>query len=114
MQQKVPFARIRLLDAVAAKEKAPFVAVWTEPDVVCSEKVTFDPLIRRPVDLFEKEPRKGNSEVHLHTATKLAKIRQRTSEEIGNKHTHKRCSNYTRYKIQDILYDTNTEITDIV
>ena len=30
MQQKVPFARIRLLDAVAAKQKAPFAAVWRE------------------------------------------------------------------------------------
>ena len=45
--------------------------MWTEPGVVCSEKVTFDPLTRRPVDLFEKEPLKGNSEVHLHTATKF-------------------------------------------
>ena len=26
MQQKVPFVRIRLLDAVAAKQKAPFAA----------------------------------------------------------------------------------------
>ena len=31
MQQKAPFARIRLLDAVAAKQKAPFAAVWVEP-----------------------------------------------------------------------------------
>ena len=30
MQQKAPFARIRLLDAVAAKQKAPFAAVWRE------------------------------------------------------------------------------------
>ena len=27
MQQKVPFARIRFLDAVAAKQKVPFAAV---------------------------------------------------------------------------------------
>ena len=27
----------------------------------------FDPLTCRPVDLFEKEPLKGNCEVHLHT-----------------------------------------------
>ena len=27
----------------------------------------FDPLTRRPVDLFEKEPLKGNCEVHVHT-----------------------------------------------
>ena len=30
-----------------------------------------DPLTRRPVDLFEKEPLKGNSEVHLHIPTKF-------------------------------------------
>ena len=30
MQQKVPFARIRLLDVVAAKQKEPFAAVWRE------------------------------------------------------------------------------------
>ena len=42
-----------------------------KPGVVCSEKVTFDPLIRWPVDLFKKEPLKGNSEVHLHTPTKF-------------------------------------------
>ena len=30
-----------------------------------------DPLTRRAVDLFEKEPLKGNSEVHLHTPTKF-------------------------------------------
>ena len=33
VQQKVPFARIRLLDAVAAKHKAPFAAVWREAGV---------------------------------------------------------------------------------
>ena len=30
VQQKAPFARIRLLDAVAAKQKARFAAVWRE------------------------------------------------------------------------------------
>ena len=30
VQQKVPSARIRLLDAVAAKQEAPFAAVWRE------------------------------------------------------------------------------------
>ena len=28
----------------------PFAAVWSQPGVVCSEKVTFDPLTRRPID----------------------------------------------------------------
>ena len=45
--------------------------MWTEPGVVFSEKVTFDPLTRRPIDLFKKEPLKDNSEVHLHTVTKF-------------------------------------------
>ena len=30
----------------------------------------FDSLSRRPVDLFEKEPLKGNCEVHLHTPSR--------------------------------------------
>ena len=39
-----------------------------------------DPLTRRPVDLFEKEPLKGNSEVHLHTPTKFGEDR---SKDLG-------------------------------
>ena len=30
----------------------------------------FDPLTCRPVDLFEKEPLKGNCEVHIHTLSR--------------------------------------------
>ena len=40
---------IRLLDAVRLlldKDAVPFAAVWSQPGVVCSEKVTFDPLTR--------------------------------------------------------------------
>ena len=73
MQQKVPFARIRLLDAVAAKQKAPFAAVRREAGAYNIVESESDPLTRRPADLFEKEPLKGNSEVHLHTATKFGK-----------------------------------------
>ena len=53
-----------------------------------------DPLTRRPVDLFEKEPLKGNSEVHLHTPTKFG---EDPSKDLGGdrEHTHKRCSNYS-------------------
>ena len=61
-----------------------------------------DPLTRRPVDLFEKEPLKGNSEVHLHTPTKFGEDR---SKDLGgdreqtdrqtNRQTDKRCSIYS-------------------
>ena len=48
-----------------------------------------DPLTRRPADLFEKEPLKGNSEVHLHTATKFG---EDPSKDLGGDreqtHTH--------------------------
>ena len=71
VQQKVPFTRIRLLDAVTAKQKAPFAAVWREAGAYNIVENESDPLTRRPVDLFEKEPLKGNSEVHLHTPTKF-------------------------------------------
>ena len=86
MQQKVPFSLIR-----CSSSKSPFAAVcvewgWHIYNIVESES---DPLTRRAIDLFKKEPLKGNSEVHLHTPTKLAKIGQRTSEEIGNKQTDK-------------------------
>ena len=61
-----------------------------------------DPLTRRPVDLFEKEPLKGNSEVHLHTPTKFGEDR---SKDLGgdreqtdrqtDRQTDKRCSIYS-------------------
>ena len=111
MQQKVPFARIRLLDAVAAKQKAPFAAVWREAgtyNIVESESDPFtrrpfdifkkephkgnsfrksDPLTRRPIDLFEKEPLKGNSEVRLHTPTKSG---EDPSKDLGGDREHTR------------------------
>ena len=53
-----------------------------------------DPLTRRPVDLFEKEPLKGKWEVHLHTLTKFG---EDPSKDLGGdrEQTHKRCSNYS-------------------
>ena len=61
-----------------------------------------DPLTRRPVDLFEKEPLKGNSEVHLHTPIKfgedpskdLGGDREQTERQT-DRQTDKRCSNYS-------------------
>ena len=53
-----------------------------------------DPLTRRAVDLFEKEALKGNSEVHLHTATKFGE--DPSKDPVGDReHTNKRCSNYS-------------------
>ena len=61
-----------------------------------------DPLTRRAVDLFEKEPLKGNSEVHLHTPTKfdedLSKDRGGDREQTDrqtDRQTDKRCSIYS-------------------
>ena len=75
-----------------------------------------DPLTRRAVDLFEKEPLKGNSEVHLHTPTKFGEDR---SKDLGgdreqtdrqtNRQTDKRCSIYSMicllnfYKQHDLI-----------
>ena len=42
----IPVEGIRLLDAVCLLLGTPFAAVWSQPGVVCSEKVTFDPLTR--------------------------------------------------------------------
>ena len=66
-----------------------------------------DPLTRRAVDLFEKEPLKGNSEVHLHTPTKFGEDR---SKDLGgdreqtdrqtNRQTDKRCSIYSMIQHQ--------------
>ena len=46
------FARIILLDAVAAKQKAPFAAVCREAGAYNIVESESDPLTRRPVDLF--------------------------------------------------------------
>ena len=86
--------RIRLC-SWGTKAKGAFCSCvawgWRLYNIVESES---DPLTRRTVDLFEKEPLKGKWEV-----------RQRTSGEIGNKHTNKhthtnkRCSNYSMITI---------------
>ena len=74
-----------------------------------------DPLTRRAVDLFEKEPLKGNSEVHLHTPTKFGEDR---SKDLGgdreqtdrqtNRQTDKRCSIYSMI----IKHHNVTPLTD--
>ena len=76
MQQKVPFSLIR-----CSSSKVAFCSCveWGCHiyNIVESES---DPLTRRVVDLFEKEPLKGNSEVHLHTPTKFGEDR---SKDLG-------------------------------
>ena len=76
MQQKVPFSLIR-----CSSNKVAFCSCvewgWHIHNIVESES---DPLTRRAVDLFEKEPLKGNSEVHLHTPTKFGEDR---SKDLG-------------------------------
>ena len=57
-----------------------------------------DPLTRRAVDLFEKKPLKGNSEVHLHTPTKFGEDRSKDlggDREQTDRQADKRCSIYS-------------------
>ena len=98
MQQKVPFSLIS-----CSSSKVAFCSCvewgWHIYNIVESES---DPLTRRAVDLLEKEPLKGNSEVHLHTPTKFGEDR---SKDLGgdreqtdrqtNRQTDKRCSIYS-------------------
>ena len=85
VQQKAPFAQIRLLDAVAAKQKARFAAVWREAgtyhNIVESES--------DPLTFSKKNPSRANGRSTYIQPPSLAKIRQRTSEEIGNTQTNK-------------------------
>ena len=53
-----------------------------------------DPLTRRPVDLFEKEPLKGKWEVNLHTPTKFGEDPSKDLA-VHREQTNKRCSNYS-------------------
>ena len=76
-----------------------------------------DPLTRRAVDLFEKEPLKGNSEVNLHTPTKFGEDR---SKDLGgdreqtdrqtNRQTDKRCSIYSM--ISDNYINATRQLSD--
>ena len=110
MQQKVPFSLIR-----CSSSKVAFCSCvewgWHIYNIVESES---DPLTRRAVDLFEKEPLKGNSEVHLHTPTKFGEDR---SKDLGgdreqtdrqtNRQTDKRCSIYSMMLYVYLDYNTS-------
>ena len=106
MQQKVPFSLIR-----CSSSKVAFCSCvewgWHIYNIVESES---DPLTCRAVDLFEKEPLKGNSEVHLHTPTKFGEDR---SKDLGgdreqtdrqtNRQTDKRCSIYSMITVTSLI-----------
>ena len=77
-----------------------------------------DPLTRRPVDLFEKEPLKGNSEVHLHTPTKFG---EDPSKDLGgdreqtDKQTDRqidRQTNAARFIVSYDLWHSSTNDTN--
>ena len=98
MQQKVPFSLIS-----CSSSKVAFCSCvewgWHIYNIVESES---DPLTRRAVDLFEKEPLKGNSKVHLHTPTKFGEDRlkdlggdREQTDRQTNRQTDKRCSIYS-------------------
>ena len=76
----IPVEGIRLLGAVCLllgkRCHVPFAAVWSQPGVVCSEKVMFDPLTFSKKNPSRAIPRS----TYIHPPS-LAKIRQRTSEE---------------------------------
>ena len=68
-----------------------------------------DPLTRRAIDLFKKEPLKGNSEVHLHTPTKFGEDRSKDlggDREQTDRQTGKRCSIYSM--IHKVITTANT------
>ena len=95
-QQKVPFSLIRCSSSNAKGAYCSCVAWGLRIyNIVESES---DPLTRRPIDLFEKEPLKGNSEVHLHTPTKFGEDPSKDLEGDWLR-THKRCSNYSMMMI---------------
>ena len=110
MQQKVPFSLIS-----CSSSKVAFCSCvewgWHIYNIVESES---DPLTRRAVDLFEKEPLKGNSEVHLHTPTKFGEDR---SKDLGgdreqtdrqtNRQTDKRCSIYSMISLDHQSHKSN-------
>ena len=58
----------------------------------------------KPLTFSKKNPSRANGRsTYIHPPS-LAKIRQRTSEYIGNKHTNKRCSNYSMILIYSFYY----------
>ena len=102
MQQKAPFSLIR-----CSSSKVAFCSCvewgWRIYNIVESES---DPLTRRAIDLFEKEPLKGNSEVHLHTPTKFGEDRSKDlggDREQTDRQTDKRCSIYSMMYVKDAL-----------
>ena len=101
----IPIEGIRLLDAVClllGNRRRARLLQWCGLSLVSSAPKKWR-LTRWPVDLFKKEPLKGNSEVHLHTPTSLAKIRQRS------RGTYKQTNKQTdRQTLLELEYDDAT------
>ena len=90
----IPVEGIRLLDAVCLLQRCGLSLVSSAP-----KKWR---LTRWPVDLFKNEPLKGNSEVHLHTPTKIGEDPSKDLGGVGEQ-TNKRCSNYSMTMIQPLM-----------
>ena len=75
MQQKVPFSLIRCSSYSAPAHYSIGSSSEEEKSGCTAKEVLFQVILQVKgqvlVDLFEKEPLKGNSEVHLHTPTKF-------------------------------------------
>ena len=82
---------------------------WHIYNIVESES---DPLTRRAIDLFKKEPLKGNSEVHLHTPTKFGEDRSKDlggDREQTDRQTDKRCSIYSMMQLWITMWNFTVE-----
>ena len=82
----IPVEGIRLLDAVCLLQRCGLSLV--------SSALKKWHLTYWPVDLFKKEPLKGNSEVHLHTPTKFGEDPSKDLGGVG-KQTNKQTDRQT-------------------
>ena len=84
----IPVEGIRLLDAVCLLLGKSCRARQKTPCAFCSGVVSaWCHLLRKSdvwrVDLFKKEPRKGNSKVHVHTPTKFGEDLSKDLRGVG-------------------------------
>ena len=95
VHQKAPFARIRLLDAVQQSKRRVLQLCGLSLVSSAPKKWRLTRWSIDPLTFAKKNPSRAIPRSTYIQPPSLAKIRQRTSEEIGNKHTNKRCSNYS-------------------
>ena len=83
---------------LSKRRRVPFAAVWSQPGVVCSEKVTFDPLTCWP---FQKRTPQGQFRgppTCTHQVWRRSvkgPQRSRGTNKQTNRQTDKRCLNYS-------------------